>query len=86
MPPLTVTDVLMFLYVVVAVMLVVVLYHVLFIAADLRKIVRRINDVTEELESVLMKPISMVDQILQWVLERVQKKHRKREKKSETKP
>lgn len=70
-------DVLMYLWILVAIMLVVVLYHVLFIVVDMRKISRRLNDVTEQVETVIMKPIEMTDSILQWVLDQIEKKSKK---------
>ena len=63
------TDIMTGLYIAVAVMLLIVLYHTLFVVVDLRKILRRIETVTKELESVLMKPISVADKALQWVIE-----------------
>ncbi len=69
------------LYIAVAVMLIVVLYHVIFIVVDLRKIARRFNDVTEEVETVIMKPISMADQALEWVLKFLEEKSEKHTKK-----
>lgn len=80
MPPVTPQDILLFLSIVVAIMLVIVLYHVMFIVVDLRKIARRLEDVTAEVEAVILKPISMADQIFQWILEKIEsKKRRKRE-------
>lgn len=57
------------LYIVVGVMLVVVLYHVLFIVVDLRKIVRRIESLTAEVEGMVLRPLSIIDHLLQWVTE-----------------
>ena len=65
-------DIFVFLQIAVAVMLVVVLYHVLFITVDLRKILRRVDDITREVENVIMKPISMADHILEWLLESIE--------------
>lgn len=61
------------LYTLVAVMLVVVLYHVLFIVVDLRKSMRRMNNLTQQVESVLMKPLSMTEKALTWVTHSVEK-------------
>ena len=63
----------------VAVMLIVVLYHVLFIVVDLRKIVRRIEGITEELETVILKPLAMTDKAIDWVVHHLEhsKKHHK---------
>lgn len=72
------------LYVAVAVMLLIVLYHVLFIAVDVRKVARRVERITKEIESVLMKPLSMTDSAFEWVqsffLEKSKKHSEKKEK------
>jgi cell shape-determining protein MreC len=74
-------DIMMGLYIAVAVMLIVVLYHVIFIVVDARKIARRIESLTEEVEAVVMKPLSMADQLLQWMVEFIQEKTENRDKK-----
>lgn len=83
MPPLSSQDLLVFLYIVVAIMLVIVLYHVLFIVVDLRKIVRRVEDITAQVEAVILKPISMADQIFQWVIEKIETKKRRKKVKAQ---
>ncbi len=75
-------DIMMGLYIAVAVMLIVVLYHVIFIVVDARKIARRIESLTEEVETVIMKPLSMADQLLQWMVEFIQDKAEQHEKKN----
>lgn len=57
------------LYAVIGIMLVVVLYHVLFIVVDLRKILRRIEGITAEVEGMVMRPLGLLDHLLQWVTE-----------------
>lgn len=74
---LTTDAVLTGLSILIAVMVVVVLYHTLFIVVDLRKIVRRLNLITEEVEAVIMKPLAMADKILQWVMHRIERKGKK---------
>lgn len=71
------------LYIVVGVMLVVVLYHILFIVVDLRKILRRIEGITAEVEGVIMRPLGLLDHLLQWITEWVetQAERPKKEKK-----
>lgn len=76
-----VDDIMMGLYIAVAVMLIVVLYHVIFIVVDLRKMMKRFNSVTEEVESVIMKPLGMTDQALQWLIDFFQEKAEKHGKK-----
>ncbi len=69
------------LYAIVAVMVMIVLYHVLFIMVDLRKIVRRFEDMTSQVETVLMKPLSIADQGIQWVVEFFEHKRREHQRK-----
>lgn len=74
-------DILHGLYIAIGIMLIVVLYHVIFIVVDLRKTMRRISNVSEEVETVVMKPLSMADQAIAWVtgfLEEKSKKHQKK--------
>lgn len=59
------------------VLVLIVLYHVIFIVVDLRKILRRVEGVTREIEDVLMKPLSMIDSILQWVLDMIERTQKK---------
>lgn len=65
-------DVLTAILILVAVMLVVVLYHVLFIVVDLRKVMKRVQGVSEQVEEIIMKPLTMTDKILEWVLEYIE--------------
>jgi hypothetical protein len=69
---LTANDVLTAILILVAVMLVIVLYHVLFIVVDLRKVMRRVEDVSHQVEEIIMKPLTMTDKILEWVLEYIE--------------
>jgi hypothetical protein len=75
-------DIMMGLYIAVAVLLLIVLYHVIFIVVDARKIARRIENLTQEVETVVMKPLSMADQLLQWMVDFIQEKAEKHEKKN----
>lgn len=73
------------LYAAVAVFLLVVLYHVLFIVVDVRKIVRRTERITRELQAVILKPLAVTDEILSWVLQFVNSQQKKAPKKPEFK-
>lgn len=80
-------DALLGLQILISLIVVVVLYHILFIVVDLRKVLRRIDDITEQVEAIILKPISLADQILGKVMEMIEsgsgsvvkkvKKHRK---------
>ena len=56
------------LYIAVAVLLLITLYHVIFIVVDLRKVMRRLETMTQEVEAVLMKPLAMTDKALEWMI------------------
>lgn len=73
-------DILQGLGIAVAVLLLVVLYHIMFIVVDLRKITRRIEGITEELETVIMKPLSMTDTFLEWVNGMIEHKTKKKKR------
>lgn len=60
-------DILIVLYIAVAVMLLIALYHIIIIALDARRVTRRIERITREAESVILKPLNMTDQALNWV-------------------
>ncbi|MDD5623782.1 MAG: hypothetical protein PHI23_03675 [Candidatus Peribacteraceae bacterium] len=61
------------------------LYHLLFVVVDLRRILRRVSNVTEQVEDVIMKPIGMADSLLEWLMETVEhhakKKHKEKHEK-----
>ena len=65
-----------FLYGLVGAMLIVVLYHLLFIVVDLRRIVRRFESMTEQVETTLLKPLSIADKAVQFILEFIEHKKR----------
>ena len=77
------------LYAIVAIMLIIVLYHLLFIVVDARKIVRRFEDLTQQVEAVILKPLSLADNAFQHVIEFLEKKrnqhghHHKKEESEE---
>ena len=65
---LTIQEIIVYLKLLVAVLLLIVLYHALFIAVDLRKILRRIEGITHEVENMIMKPINLADHILEGIV------------------
>jgi hypothetical protein len=65
------------LYSVVGLMVMVVLYHLIIILVDVRKIVRRFEDMTEQVEMVLLKPLTIADQVFAWVLDWMDQKQKK---------
>ena len=83
--PVTMEGLLSVLYALVAVMILVVLYHMLFIVVDLRKITRRFEDVTAQVEAMILKPLSIIDEAFQWVIDHMQgkKDHKKKSRDGE---
>lgn len=76
-------DILHGLYIAIGVMLIVVLYHVIFIVVDLRKVMRKIQVVSDEVGSVILKPIGMADQAIAWVTGFLEEKAKHSKKKHE---
>jgi len=74
-------DIMTALYIAVAVLLLIVLYHLIFIVVSLRKVMKRVENVTTEIETVILKPLSMTDQAIEWVSGFLEgkKKHSKKE-------
>ncbi len=77
-------DVLTYLQITVAVLLVVVLYHVLFITVDLRKVLRRIETITNEVEGMIMKPINAADYILDGLMKYLESQSEEKPKKKKS--
>ena len=75
----TMQGVLSVLYALVAVMIIVILYHLLFIVVDLRKVMRRFEETTAQVESIILKPLSIIDEAFSWVIDHFnhKKKHKK---------
>ncbi len=52
---------------VVAFLLAVFLYHLIFVVMDLRQVMKRVNDITAELEELLMKPVEVASMGFAWL-------------------
>ncbi|MBT3292772.1 hypothetical protein HN512_02090 [Candidatus Peregrinibacteria bacterium] len=76
---LPVQDVLLGLQIVIAIVVLIVLYHVLFIVVDARKIVRRVQDITSQVEGTLLKPLSFADQGLDVVVQFLEAKYKEKD-------
>jgi len=81
----TMNGVLSVLYAVIGVMIIVVLYHVLFIVVDLRKMMRRLEDTTSQIEAILLKPLAIIDEAFTWVVEHVGHMKKKKKKSKDEK-
>jgi hypothetical protein len=52
--------------VLVSFLLAVFFYHLIFVVMDLRQVMRRLNDITAEIEELLMKPVEVVAAVMDW--------------------
>lgn len=82
---LTAPDVLTYLLIAAVVMLIVVLYQVIFIVVDLRKVMHRIQEITKEVEGMIMKPIHVADKVLEGIVAFLEEQQKPKKKKSSKK-
>ena len=52
---------------VVSFLLAILLYNLIFVVMDARQITRRVRNLTEEIEEMLLKPMGLVAQVVDWV-------------------
>ena len=48
-------------------LLAIFLYHLIFVIVDLRQVMKRLNDLTSEVEEMLMRPVELVAGVVDWV-------------------
>lgn len=82
---LTLPDILVIASIIAVFLLIVLLYHLIFVAVDLRKIMQRMDDITEELEDIVMKPLSIIEESMGWIMEFLMSFANKDEKKKHKK-
>ncbi len=51
---------------VVAFLLAIFLYHLVFVVMDLRKVMKRVNEITAQIEDMLVKPVEVAGVALGW--------------------
>ncbi len=62
----TYNDVITLLTILALVMVIVLLYHLIFVSAALRRIVGRWDELSKEIEALILKPIGAVEYVLDW--------------------
>ena len=80
---LTYGDILTLLSIIAVGMLIVLLYHLIFVSVSLRKIAARLDDLSEDVEELILKPIGAIDAVIDWfiaVVESMQEGRRKKKK------
>ena len=86
---LTYGDVLTLLSIIAVAMLIIVLYHLIFVSVSLKRIADRMDELSKDVEAVILKPIGAIDYVLDWFLSvvdsmRSDKKQAKKDKHHET--
>jgi hypothetical protein len=71
----------MLLAIIAVAMLIVVLYHLIFISVSLKRFTERIDALSQDVEAIVLKPIGAIDYVLDWFLSAVEgmkkgKKHK----------
>lgn len=79
---LTYGDVLTLLSIIAVAMLIILLYHLIFASVSLKRIADRMDDLSKDVEAIILKPIGAIDYVLDWFLSVVEsmredKKHKK---------
>ena len=62
----TYNDVLTILSIIAVAMLIILLYHLIFVSVSLKKIASRMDDLSKEVEAVVLKPIGAIEYLLDW--------------------
>ena len=86
MTPLTVENLTAGIYIVVGIMLLIALYHLILIAVSVRKIMRRVEDVSEHLQTVVLTPLGYVEKGFELVAGLLAAHHATKGKKKEKEP
>ncbi len=86
---LTYGDVLTLLSIIAVAMLIILLYHLIFASVSLKRIADRMDELSKDVEAIILKPIGAIDYVLDWFLSvvdsmREDKKHSKKGKHHDT--
>lgn len=68
---LSLNDILTLLSILAVGMLVILMYHLIFVSVSLRRITDRMDQLSKDVEAVILKPIGAVDYMLDWFLSMV---------------
>ncbi|MFA5800506.1 MAG: hypothetical protein WC840_06155 [Candidatus Peribacteraceae bacterium] len=77
----TYNDVITLLTILALVMVIVLLYHLIFVSVSLRRIVGRWDELSKEVEALILKPIGAVEYVLDWFASVVEGMRAQRERK-----
>ncbi len=65
---LTYNDVLTLLSILAVAMLIILLYHLIFAAVSFRRIADRMDELSKDVESIILKPIGAIDYVIDWFI------------------
>ncbi len=68
---LSLNDILTLLSILAVGMLIILMYHLIFVSVSLRRISDRMDQLSKDVEAVILKPIGAVDYMLDWFLSMV---------------
>lgn len=81
----TYNDVITLLTILALIMVIILLYHLIFVSVSLKKIVNRWDDLSREVEALVLKPIGAIEYVLDWFAAAVDGMRETRERKREHK-
>ena len=64
---LTYNDVLTLMLILAVALLIIVLYNMIFVTMYVRKITERLDYLTKEVETIILKPLGMLDYAVEWL-------------------
>lgn len=78
----TYNDVITLLTILTLLMVIILLYHLIFVSVSIKKIVTRWDDLSKEVEALVLRPIGAVEYVLDWFASAVEgaKEHREAKK------
>jgi hypothetical protein len=78
---LNLSDILTVLSVIAVGMVIILLYHLIFVSVSLRRIADRMDDLTKEVEAIILKPIGAIEYLIDWFASAVEGMREKQERK-----
>jgi hypothetical protein len=82
--PLTIVDLFLLLKILAVLLGIIVLYQLVFATLSLRRLLKRYDLLSQDIEALIVKPVSAIDSIIDWflaVMEGMQSSKKEKEKK-----
>ncbi|MEQ1849746.1 MAG: hypothetical protein ABL890_04110 [Candidatus Peribacteraceae bacterium] len=68
----TYSDILTLLSIIAVALLIIILYHLIFVSTSLRRTAERVDQLSEDIESLILKPIGTIDYMIDWFIAMVE--------------